>query len=431
MYRRKERADAPKDNWKGDERVDGQPALRFADWALEGSRCPIARQYDDNSRVLLVEGDLPEGWSWTMLTACGDNLDLIGLSPMEGGVGAVLTAEMLALAGWYRMQLRGTMGEQTRHTNVVRVFIPESLSGDARWPEVPSEFSQAEERAAAAAKAAAESAEAAGKAAENALGALDKTPRIQDGTWWVWDARTGAYMDTGAAARGEGVPETAAGDAGKFLQAGSDGAQWADAPSDVVYVDSVAEGVNWASASPQPVSGDFTSKVQEAYVGHKMLFVHAEFAGVAGTMAMTASGQVNQDIFMHTGVFYLNEGFFGASMTIFPDLNMIVPSIFPLEYADGATFTPSVSADGTLSWTNNGGLPNPDPVNIKGPQGPKGDTGDTGPQGEQGIQGDAGPKGDPGEGVPAVSAADDGAFLRVRDGAWAAVQVPDAEGVGF
>ena len=106
-------------------------------------------------------------------------------------------------------------------------------------------------------------------------------------------------------------------------------------------------------------------------------------------------------------------------MTIFPDLNMIVPSIFPLEYADGATFTPSVSADGTLSWSNDGGLPNPDPVNIRGPQG------------EQGIQGDAGPKGDPGEGVPAVSAADDGAFLRVRDGAWAAVQVPEAEGVGF
>lgn len=35
----------------------------------------------------------------------------------------------------------------------------------------------------------------------------------------------------------------------------------------------------------------------------------------------------------------------------------------------GATYTPSVSSDGTLSWTNNGGLPNPSPVNIKGPPG--------------------------------------------------------------
>ena len=32
-------------------------------------------------------------------------------------------------------------------------------------------------------------------------------------------------------------------------------------------------------------------------------------------------------------------------------------------------FTPHVSEDGTLSWTNDGGLPNPDPVNIMGPPG--------------------------------------------------------------
>ena len=39
---------------------------------------------------------------------------------------------------------------------------------------------------------------------------------------------------------------------------------------------------------------------------------------------------------------------------------------------DGTTFTPSVSADGTLSWTNDGGKDNPASVNIKGA---KGDTG--------------------------------------------------------
>jgi hypothetical protein len=35
----------------------------------------------------------------------------------------------------------------------------------------------------------------------------------------------------------------------------------------------------------------------------------------------------------------------------------------------GTTFTPSVSEDGTLSWTNDGGKPNPDPVVIKGDKG--------------------------------------------------------------
>lgn len=64
--------------------------------------------------------------------------------------------------------------------------------------------------------------------------------------------------------------------------------------------------------------------------------------------------------------------------------------------AGGATFTPDVSEDGILSWTNDKDLPNPDPVNIKGPKGDKGDQGERGLQGEQGIQGIQGPKGDTG-----------------------------------
>lgn len=46
---------------------------------------------------------------------------------------------------------------------------------------------------------------------------------------------------------------------------------------------------------------------------------------------------------------------------------------------NGATFIPNVSADGVISWTNDKGLPNPSPVNIKGS---KGDTGGPGPQGD-------------------------------------------------
>ena len=55
---------------------------------------------------------------------------------------------------------------------------------------------------------------------------------------------------------------------------------------------------------------------------------------------------------------------------------------------DGTTFTPSVSAAGDLSWTNDGGKANPAPINIKGPQGEtglQGPTGATGPQGAPGA----------------------------------------------
>lgn len=49
---------------------------------------------------------------------------------------------------------------------------------------------------------------------------------------------------------------------------------------------------------------------------------------------------------------------------------------------DGATFIPAVSEAGVISWTNNGGLENPAPVNIKGL---KGDTGEIGPAGPAGA----------------------------------------------
>lgn len=48
----------------------------------------------------------------------------------------------------------------------------------------------------------------------------------------------------------------------------------------------------------------------------------------------------------------------------------------------GAVYTPSVSEAGVLSWTNDGSLENPEPVNIKGPKGDKGDTGDKGDPGQ-------------------------------------------------
>ena len=48
---------------------------------------------------------------------------------------------------------------------------------------------------------------------------------------------------------------------------------------------------------------------------------------------------------------------------------------------DGVTFTPNVDANGNISWTNDGGLVNPQTRNIKGPRGDSGADGATGPMG--------------------------------------------------
>lgn len=73
---------------------------------------------------------------------------------------------------------------------------------------------------------------------------------------------------------------------------------------------------------------------------------------------------------------------------------------------DGVTFIPFVSQEGVISWTNNGNLPNPAPVNIKGAKGDKGDRGERGERGLQGVQGERGADGARGEkgidGIPAT-----------------------------
>lgn len=50
----------------------------------------------------------------------------------------------------------------------------------------------------------------------------------------------------------------------------------------------------------------------------------------------------------------------------------------------GTVYTPHITDDGILSWTNDGNRDNPAPTNLKGPKG------DTGPQGPVGPQGPAG-----------------------------------------
>lgn len=165
--------------------------IHFDDWLLTKDEGPvIARQYDNLTRRLEILGDIPEGWSWTLLVQAGTHLDIVALAPMEGGMGVDLTAEMLALSGYYTVQLKGVQGELVRHTNQVRIFIPDSLSGDANWPEVPSEFSQIE-------------------ANIRELGAHPPIPGDQ-GFWLVWDLERDEYVTSDLP-----LPDVPEGPAGK------------------------------------------------------------------------------------------------------------------------------------------------------------------------------------------------------------------------
>ena len=124
----------------------------------------------------------------------------------------------------------------------------------------------------------------------------------------------------------------------------------------------------------------------------------------------------------------------------------------PSQGTPGATFIPSVSTEGVISWTNDGGLPNPTPVNIKGPKGDKGEQGDDYELTEEDkaeitsdvikmLDSGAGASSVLGAGVlgtmvlasggssgsrllPMISEADNGKILTVVGGQWAAASLP-------
>ena len=149
--------------------------ISYCDWQIESSGL-LARQFDHLSRRLEVVGDLPEGWNWAMLIQSGDAMDIIPLEPMDGGVGHTLTEDQLSLSGYYTMQLRGTKGNVTKHTNIIRVFVAESLSGSGQWPTVPSEFLEVERHIAE-------------------LNAHPPVPGEND-FWLIWNSDVDAYQES-------------------------------------------------------------------------------------------------------------------------------------------------------------------------------------------------------------------------------------------
>lgn len=149
--------------------------ITFNNWVISNSGL-IAYQFDNLSAYLEITGDIPTGWTWNLYLQSGANLNIVSLTETENGIGIELTAEMLALSGYYYIQLQGTQGDVVKHTNIIQVYIPRSLSGNVQWPTVPSEFTQVEQR----------------------IQTLNSNPPYpgDDGYWMIYDIDSGAYIQS-------------------------------------------------------------------------------------------------------------------------------------------------------------------------------------------------------------------------------------------
>ena len=173
-----------------------QLTFSFSSWHIEASEGILGRQYDNLAHQIVVVGSLPEGYTWDMLVECRGNYNIIPLTVNATGASATLTADQLALSGYYDFQLRGTQDSVIHHTNTTQVFIPDTIVGPGTWPVLPTEFSEAE-------------------AAIKELNAHPPVPG-ENGYWMLWDLDTHSYVQSQLVVPGLHIEigETTTGDPG-------------------------------------------------------------------------------------------------------------------------------------------------------------------------------------------------------------------------
>lgn len=181
--------------------------IQFKDWRLEWDGSPVAMQFDNDSVRLEIVGEMPTGYNWELLMREPEGgMDILTLEKQPDGVGVLLKRENLPKWGTYALQLRGTLqadGTTQRHSTVAEVLVPESLSGDTAWPEIPAAFRQLEARL-------------------KELAAHPPKPG-SEGYWLLWDAEEGAYHDSNLPV-GTGGPKGDKGDTGPKGDKGDTGA---------------------------------------------------------------------------------------------------------------------------------------------------------------------------------------------------------------
>lgn len=235
-------------------------------------------------------------------------------------------------------------------------------------------------------------------AAESAEEAASHYPKIEDGVWYIWDAQSGEYVSTGIDAQGEQGPQGIQGIQGPKGDKGDKGDTGSQGPQG----ETGEPGATGATGQTGPAGADGyspTASVSKSG-GTATIFITDKNGTTTATVSdgqngtngqNGAPGQDGTDGVSPTVTVIDITG--GHRVTI-TDADHPGGQTFDVmdgadgqngapgrdgtdgtngtDGANGVTFTPSVSSAGVISWTNDGNLPNPQSVDIKGPQGESG-----------------------------------------------------------
>lgn len=317
--------------------------LTFSNWKITKPQGGLlGYQYDNLTRELVVQGDLPEGWTWDILVSANGNSDTWPLALGDGQASITLTDDNLSVRGEYYLQLRGTNGDQVRHTNVITAYNSRSLSGAGQWPTLPTEWIQAEKD----------------------IKELNAHPPVpgSNGYWLLWDLSSHSYQESDLP-----VPVGPAGPP-NVLEIGTVETLPADqqatasitgeSPAQKLNL-GIPQGKQGATGNPGAPGKDGQNGVTPTLAAGNVETLEPDQPATASVTGEGPAYQINLGI---------PRGKTGA------------------QGAPGQTGNPGPQGE-------------PGPTGPPGPQGEKGETGATGPQGPQGIQGPigaTGPQGNPG-----------------------------------
>lgn len=443
--------------------------LRMDNWALTApnkSDRLIGYEGENLSRRLSIEVDDPGVWQYKFDLRFSDDKTNILDATVDGNVVySDILDEYISAQGACELQVRGLDGERVIKSNVLSIEIGGSIQATEDFFP-PSEFEQMEQNLTAIKQQAVQAAGRAEDAADEAETFSKNAPKIQDGTWWIYNPETGVYEDSGQEAQGEqgiqgpqgiqGVPGPQGntgpvgpqGEPGKVGPQGPQGIQGVPGPKGEQGPqgekgetgDTGPQG-DPGQTGPQGEKGDKGDRGDRGAPGPqgekgergRGFVVMGYYDSLETLQGMHPTAQAGDaygigvaqpyEIYIWDGIsgVWVNNGPIQGAQGQKGDPGepgQQGPKGDPGEKgekgdpgapgergeqgprgapgekgADGTIYTPAVSLDGTLSWTNDGGLPNPDTINIRGQ---KGDPGQPGKDGAQGPKGDPGQDGEQG-----------------------------------
>ena len=175
----------------------------------------LAFEKNNGVDVINIAVDTDEEWTYKLdvkypdkCCSCEQLYNIIDLTRTGNVCTAVLTKDMLPFTGKYIMQLRGISGDKVYHSDTFDCWVKYSIEPASTYDPVPSEFYQIE---------------------QNITEINNHPPKPgENGYWLIWDIATSQYKESNISLPDGTLPNITVDTSGKYLSNDGKKAYWAE-----------------------------------------------------------------------------------------------------------------------------------------------------------------------------------------------------------